>query len=263
MINQEPNLSDIEKLSELKEKGLLTQQEFEEKKNRILNSTNPPINNANSKPTNKKSSGCLKIGAFVFIGFFALAFFYFIGSNISKSSSKNNSISKTSETENKTDKNEFEQISNVINSIKSDKDNYKDENWQMYLVTFKASSKLIKDNESIQNDSVQNKLKELKKVIGEYQSKLLPKMRNSYAKTAKDKLWRSNIDVSILGNRNTTLQFTGGSLASNANKEDFMKAMDETVNDLRFKKINMKWFKYDDEYTYYTLKTKQDSDIYD
>lgn len=259
MTDQNPNLSDIQKLQELKDKGLLTQQEFEEKKNRILNQGT--FSNNNKTP--KKSSGCLKVGFFLLIGFLAFLAFYFIGSNISKTTEDKNQTKISQESNKSQGKSKIAEIDDVITSIKNDKDKYNDANWQLYLTIFHSGAKLVHDNTSDKSDSLQTKVKELKKALSNYQVKLLPKMRNSYAKAAKEKLWRSNIEVAILGSNNTTLQFTGGSLASNANKEDFMKAMNEMVNELRFKKINLKWYEYDDEYTYYKLDTKSDSELYD
>ena len=60
----EINYSDIEKLAELRDKGLLTEQEFQVKKSQILGSQQPP------QPKPKKKNGCLKV-----IGVFFLAVF--------------------------------------------------------------------------------------------------------------------------------------------------------------------------------------------
>ncbi|WP_312825899.1 SHOCT domain-containing protein [Epilithonimonas sp.] len=60
------NLSDLEKLAELKQKGILTEEEFQTKKSQILNQTNHqniPPNNFQQSQTEpkKKKTGCLKI----------------------------------------------------------------------------------------------------------------------------------------------------------------------------------------------------------
>ena len=72
------NLSDLEKLAELRAKGILTEEEFQAKKNQILNQTtnqNLPPNNfkqSQSKPV-KKKTGCLKIFLITFGAFMLLS----------------------------------------------------------------------------------------------------------------------------------------------------------------------------------------------
>lgn len=58
----ENHYSDIEKLAELRDKGLLTEQEFQQKKNQILSNQQP-----NSTQQPKKKTGCLKIFGISFI----------------------------------------------------------------------------------------------------------------------------------------------------------------------------------------------------
>lgn len=73
------NLSDLEKLSELRQKGILTEEEFQTKKNQILNQTTnqdlPPNNfhKSQNKPV-KKKTGCLKIFLIFFGAFMLLTF---------------------------------------------------------------------------------------------------------------------------------------------------------------------------------------------
>ena len=73
-----PNLSDLEKLAELREKGILTEEEFQTKKKQILNeSSNQNISFENKFQTNqnipnkpvKKKTGCLKISLITFGAF--------------------------------------------------------------------------------------------------------------------------------------------------------------------------------------------------
>ncbi|WP_444243598.1 hypothetical protein ACTZET_06125 [Elizabethkingia anophelis] len=217
-------------------------------------------NITNPNPT-KKKSGCLK---WMGIGFLVIAFFYGVGKCLGSNEGSSTQVSKE---KNKTDtikKDPIVVIDNLIKSINDDKDPYKDsiERVNMYLVLFKGFGQIYSQYENSKDSKVQAKLSELKKTAGKYQSRLLPKMRKTYVNTVKEKLWRSNIDVQSLGGNITTIQFTGGTLANNANKEDLMNTISEMVNNLRFKKVNMKWYKYDDEYTYYDLKNPNDSEIY-
>ena len=71
------NLSDLEKLAELRQKGILTEEEFQIKKSQILNQTtnqNLPPNNfqQNQVKAVKKKTGCLKILLITFGAFMLL-----------------------------------------------------------------------------------------------------------------------------------------------------------------------------------------------
>ena len=77
----------------------------------------------------------------------------------------------------------------------------------------------------------------------------------------KDNFWKFNIKVTPKGNGYNTLEFQGGRFADNANKKDFQGSLSAELYDLRFKRIIYKWYEYDDEYTYYSLKTGQDSEL--
>jgi hypothetical protein len=111
---------------------------------------------------------------------------------------------------------------------------------------------------------------ELKKLIAPARNKLkneqrmnFPILRKEYAKSISELFWRENIEVEARGNGNTRLEITSGRFASNANKEDFQKDLNEAgvvnvVKLLRFKRIAYKWYKHDDEYTYYQYDTPAD-----
>ncbi|MFC6269702.1 SHOCT domain-containing protein [Frigoriflavimonas asaccharolytica] len=73
------NLSDLEKLSDLRQKGILTEEEFQTKKKQILGDTPakpqlPQENLSTNKTPKKESDGCLKIIIFLFIGSFVIIF---------------------------------------------------------------------------------------------------------------------------------------------------------------------------------------------
>lgn len=86
-------------------------------------------------------------------------------------------------------------------------------------------------------------------------------MRKSYLDHIKDEMWRNDIDVSIEGKSKTTLNFTGGYFASNRNKEEFQTLQQDMLELLRFKRVNYRFTKYDDEYNYYDVKSPKDGDV--
>ena len=104
-------------------------------------------------------------------------------------------------------------------------------------------------------------LGQLKSALRALQLKEFPAMRKNYGKISASKLWESNIEVAVFGTGNTTIQFTGGIFANNANKQEFQTSLNKIFHRLRFKKSIYKWYKYDEEYTYYEISSANDGDI--
>ncbi|MBK7342492.1 MAG: hypothetical protein IPJ06_04910 [Saprospiraceae bacterium] len=158
------------------------------------------------------------------------------------------------------------QLNREIESIKTfDGSPYRNEvsSIQLEIALFATWAKIIRDAETNPNKEI-NKLglSFKRKVVGVQKSEF-PKLRKNYSEILKQKLWEENIEVKAKGSGYTTLEFEGGIFANNKNKQDTQQTLSEILNLLRFKRINYKWYEYDDEYTYYTLKTGQDHDLVD
>lgn len=132
---------------------------------------------------------------------------------------------------------------------------------QMELVLFGAWAKTI--NEALLSENVEVKTlgKELEKKVKNIQKKEFPILRKAYAKAIYQKLWEQNIETQVLGNKNKTLQFTGGYFANNGNKAQTQETLQEALKMYRFDRVNYKWYKYDDEYTYYDMNSPIDSEL--
>jgi hypothetical protein len=89
---------------------------------------------------------------------------------------------------------------------------------QMELVLFAAWAKTINEALSSENAEVKTLGKELEKKVKNMQIKEFPVLRKAYAKAIYHKLWEQNIETQVLGNKNKTIQFTGGYFANNGNK---------------------------------------------
>lgn len=252
------DLEDLQKLDDLRKNGILTNEEYEAKKSKILNN-----NVQQEKIKGFKISKPIKIiFAFFFIIFIARLCSTIISDDKSEVKEKSNFVNTTVNSE-LTVEEKISKIDDILKNIKENKSSYKDnlESINLYTLLIEGYVTTYNQYSNEKNPQLDKKLLELKKAIQNFQSSIFPKMRKTYFKIVKDKLWRSNIEVSLLGSNNTTLQLTGGTLASNANKEDVMNAMREMTTKLRFQKINMKWYEYDDEYTYYDLKNKSDKEL--
>lgn len=101
----------------------------------------------------------------------------------------------------------------------------------------------------------------LKNSIIKQQLKVFPILRKKYAELLHSIYWQTDIEVEVGGNKNTELTFIGGHFASNMNKQDFIDQQHKQFEQMRFKKIILKWIKHDDESTYYKLDVPSDATI--
>jgi hypothetical protein len=90
-------------------------------------------------------------------------------------------------------------------------------------------------------------------------NKEYPKLRASYAKILDQKLCEDNIDVTIQGNRNTTILFVGGIFTSNKSIKEFKVSLNGDFELFKFKSIRFKWYEGADEYTYFTFEPEPDT----
>lgn len=107
----------------------------------------------------------------------------------------------------------------------------------------------------VNNDA---KLKKAKDLLKKKLSEAYPYYRKLMVRASSEALWEKNIKVTGTG---STITFTGGVFANHANIKAFETDIEETLNNFRFKRVNYKWYDYDDEYTYYSLSNPKDSEI--
>jgi len=203
--------------------------------------------------------------ALVLAGFIFIAFGS--GDDEVKSETTTESFSSTTSIEEKTKDipNQIEQLKRELTSIEEGVNfsTYRNtvEATQMELVLFAAWAKTINDALSSENEEVKKLGKELEKKVKKIQIKEFPILRKAYAKAVYQKLWEQNIETQVLGNKNKTIQFTGGYFANNSNKMQTQETLQEALRMFRFNRVNYKWYKYDDEYTYYEIDSPNDSEL--
>lgn len=74
-------------------------------------------------------------------------------------------------------------------------------------------------------------------------------------------MWVNDIEVSGSGSSTIYINFTGGLFAANKNKQDFQEQVHSVLNQFRFKQSMYRWYKGQDEYTYYTIFQGNDKDL--
>jgi hypothetical protein len=120
---------------------------------------------------------------------------------------------------------------------------------------------LIKTAEDYEEKEVKSLAQTLRLKLEQVQKNTFPKLRKSYGDISNKMLWEENIEVKTLGRDHKTIQFTAGMFADNGNKKEVQNMLSENLNRFRFKRSQYKWYKYDDEYTYYTMNSNDDKAI--
>jgi hypothetical protein len=189
-----------------------------------------------------------KIGVTVF---FVLVILANIG-NKEETNNKEEVPNITSNSEN----NDVENISKQIeNELKSFDKPFERGNigYKGMIIMFRSYSVIISKAKQTNSKEIISKAEELYNKALKLQQKELPKMRKEFCDDIGAKLWEENITVICKGTNNTTIEFIGGIYANNKNIKSSQENISETLNTLKFKKVNYKWIKHDDEYTYYDL----------
>ncbi len=131
------------------------------------------------------------------------------------------------------------------------------------LSIFKIYAQLVRDGNLSSDKETLMLTRQLKNKCIASQLKNFPKIRRAYYKLTKDQLWELDIDVTISGKSNSILIFTGGYFAANANIKQTQEALHGMLASLRFKQTQYRWYKGQEEYTYYIIKSNSDSMLID
>ena len=129
------------------------------------------------------------------------------------------------------------------------------------VIVFGAWAQIINNglaSMSPENKSLADKLKS--KVVA-LQVKEFPLMRKEIAKEMSTTLWEHNIEVKCFGKGNTTLDFIGGTYASNKNIKDTQIALSDVTKMYRFKRTQFRWIPSEEKYTYYEIDSPNDSEL--
>lgn len=156
-----------------------------------------------------------------------------------------------------------EQLEREIKSI-SDGIKFADgntiEELQMDIVLFASWAKLIKEADESEETEIKNLGKKLKSKVAQIQIREFPNLRKQYAKIVAKKMWENDIEVYANGTGKRYINFTGGVFAANKNKKDFQSQLNEILTMFRFKQSRYRWYKGEDEYTYWTIYEGKDSE---
>lgn len=134
------------------------------------------------------------------------------------------------------------------------------EELQMDIVVLATWAKIIKEADESEENEIKNLGKKLKSKVSQIQIREFPNLRKQYAKIVANKMWENDIEVYANGSGKRYINFTGGVFAANKNKKDFQSQLNEILTMFRFKQSRYRWYKGEDEYTYWTIYEGKDSE---
>jgi hypothetical protein len=132
---------------------------------------------------------------------------------------------------------------------------------EMEALLFWSYAVTAEKYKSNDDPEVKRLVAELEKKISALQSKQFPKMRKAYSNIVWATMWEYNIDAYSKWSYNGTIEFVWGYFASNKNKLDTYSTLKDMLKLLRFDRANFKWYKYDDEYTYWEIESYPDTKV--
>ncbi len=102
---------------------------------------------------------------------------------------------------------------------------------------------------------------EYKRELSAAQARVLPVLRDQYGPVLRAALWELDIAAKTIGKGFRTINFVGGAFAANRNIKELQVQFFESFSQLRFKRTQYRWREGADKYTYYDLKTPDDTVI--
>lgn len=164
-----------------------------------------------------------------------------------------------------------EQVKKDLERINKELDwakNYNASSWydsvvwiQINIALFHAYASIIEEYSASQDPEIKIAIGNLRSEVTKLQIREFPKLRKAYAKIMWETLWTSNIEVITRWSDNWTIELVWGMFADNQNKLDVYTTLKDMLVMLRFNRINMKWYEYDDDYTYWDIESKNDNEI--
>lgn len=135
------------------------------------------------------------------------------------------------------------------------------ENIQLGMQYFEKAAADVRLAESYSNKDINNYGKILKNKLIRKQKIWYPKYRKAYSNIMANKVWENDVYVTASGSNNTIFNLSGGIFAANKNIKDMQESIYDILYSLRFKQSRYRWYKGADEFTYYTIDSKQDSEL--
>ncbi len=159
----------------------------------------------------------------------------------------------------------IERLQLELNSFKKPFDNssYRDSLVALSLEAnmFGGWAQFINEGKSSTDATAKAMANELEQKVSALQVSEFPKMRSAYADLVGKTVWEDNITVQVLGGSNKTIELVGGAFANNKNIAKVQGQLLDSFKLFRFTRVNYKWYKYDEDYTYFSIESLPDSKV--
>ncbi len=149
-----------------------------------------------------------------------------------------------------------------VKDIKTDK-KYEDvKSIELEAISINAFGQIIKEYRADfpDNKEIQNLTNQLETSVKNKQLSLFPNLRKNYGTISKNLLWENDVEASVFGTGNSTIEFVGGVFASNKNIKEFYSKIADMLKELRFDRANFKWYSYDNG-SYYEIESLKDGEF--
>lgn len=132
---------------------------------------------------------------------------------------------------------------------------------QIEIALFSVYASIVDEYINDSNPTIKNLAIQLRTRVSNLQKKEFPKIRKAYAEVVAKTMWEHNITVTSLWGTNSTIELVWWIFANNKNTKDSYGLIADMLKSLRFDRANFKWYKYDDEYTYYDVESLSDDKV--
>jgi len=105
------------------------------------------------------------------------------------------------------------------------------------------------------------KVAQLRERVSGIQTREFPKMRQAYAKAIGDAMWEHDMEVTSGGQAHRTLRLTAAIFAANVNIKKTQETVYEPSMLFRFKRLEFRWYRGQDDFTYYDLESPSDGAV--
>lgn len=160
-------------------------------------------------------------------------------------------------------------FSKSLIKIENSVDNYKFELFKedrvsiistVHIFSGLAKATVIPENVNATEDTLK-KIKSIRAKISRIQKKVFPILRDKYGPAMRKDLWEDDLTAKTHGKGFGIVDFSGHHFVTNRGKKQFMEVIDDELEMLRFSQARFRWYKEQDEYTYYELNPLKDGDI--
>lgn len=131
-----------------------------------------------------------------------------------------------------------------------------------FLALVDVVTEAIEDGQNMELNSEQAQARQaLRQLLSRRQAQIFPAIRDAYGPILRQRLWEHDGYVRTIGTGYRRIEIVNGAFAANRNIADFHQSVRDTLLQLRFTRVDYKWFREAREFSYYTLEPPTDGTV--